>query len=221
MLNKLVFVFVVAFLFSFCSANHLCPVTTTCHQEQIYNGCHCFHEWNDANNVGNWTVKENWLQLSEPAWPSFVSISGDNTITVDQERRVNELYVGPNRWDTTRLVIDEDLTIVYDDFPVISRSQGYRLPTGQVRLVIQGKGFGFVSEDLHVVARDFWENDDDSNIEDMDPFVYDCEMATLTYRDAKIECNIAAANMMPYTLEVQVSANGFTTPWVQLSEHIR
>ena len=95
---------------SLCSANH-CAAKAPCHQEMIYNGCHCFVEWNDANSVGNWTVKENWLQLAEPAWPSFVSISGDNTITVDEERRINELYVGSNRWDTTRVVIDEDLTI--------------------------------------------------------------------------------------------------------------
>ena len=105
--------------------------------------------------------------------------------------------------------------------PVISRVQGFRLATGEVRLVIQGKGFGFVSEDIGVVAREFWENDDDANIEDMDPFVYQCERVTLTYRDAKIECNIPAANMIPYTLEVQVAANGFTTEWVQLSEHIK
>eukprot|EP00012_Vannella_robusta_P003689 CAMPEP_0206185708 /NCGR_PEP_ID=MMETSP0166-20121206/1966_1 /ASSEMBLY_ACC=CAM_ASM_000260 /TAXON_ID=95228 /ORGANISM="Vannella robusta, Strain DIVA3 518/3/11/1/6" /LENGTH=219 /DNA_ID=CAMNT_0053600949 /DNA_START=38 /DNA_END=697 /DNA_ORIENTATION=- len=219
MVQKLVFLFVLAVL-SVSSANH-CSARAPCHQERIYNGCHCFVEWNDANSVGNWTVKENWLQLAEPAWPSFVSISGDNTITVDEERRINELYVGPNRWDTTRLVIDEDLTIVYDDVPVISRVQGFRLATGEVRLVIQGKGFGFVSEDVSVVATEFYENDDDANIEDHELFEYQCEHVTLTYRDAKIECNIPAANLMPYTLQVQVSANGFTTDFVQLSEHIK
>ena len=104
----LVFVFVLALL-GMCFGQ--CPAQGTCHQEKIYNGCFCFNEWNDANSVGNWTHKENWLQLTEPTWSHFVSISGDNTITVDQERRINELYVGPNRWDTTRLVIDEDLTI--------------------------------------------------------------------------------------------------------------
>ena len=89
-----------------------CPLAqNTCYEEEIYNGCFCFAEWNDANDVGNWTVNENWLQLQEPSWVHFVSLSGDNTITVDEERRINELYVGPNRWDTTRLVIDEDLTI--------------------------------------------------------------------------------------------------------------
>merc|ERR1719282_116707 len=219
-MNKLVLLcFVVAFT-GLCVAQ--CPsARNTCYEEEIYNGCFCFVEWNDANSVGNWTVKENWLQLAEPAWPSFVSISGDNTITVDEERRINELYVGPNRWDTTRLVIDEDLTIVYDDVPVISRVQGYRLATGEVRLVIQGKGFGFVSEDIVVVAQEFWENDDDADIADQDPFVYECEKVTLTYRDAKIECNIPAANLMPYTLQVQVSANGYTTDFVQLSEHIK
>ena len=88
-------------------------------------------------------------------------------------------------------------------------------------MVIQGKGFGFVSEDIVVVAQEFWENDDDADIADQDPFVYNCEKVTLTYRDAKIECNIPAANLMPYTLQVQVSANGYTTDFVQLSEHIK
>ena len=110
-----------------------CPANKApCHQEQIYNGCFCFTEWNDANNVGNWTVKENWLQLTEPSWSHFVSISGDNTVTVDQERRINELYVGSNRWDTTRLVIDEDLTIgklIY--FYFISIEQFYQMENGE------------------------------------------------------------------------------------------
>lgn len=79
--------------------------------DPIYPGCFCFFEWNDANRVGNWSLQENWLQLDEPALVGFVSISGDNTITTDQTRIINELVVGPNRWDTTRLVIDEDLTI--------------------------------------------------------------------------------------------------------------
>ena len=79
--------------------------------DPIYPGSFAFFEWNDANRVGNWTFEENWLQLEEPAVVGFVSISGDNTITTDKERTVNELVVGPNRWDTTRLVIEEDLTI--------------------------------------------------------------------------------------------------------------
>lgn len=95
------------------------------------------------------------------------------------------------------------------------------MATGEVRLVIQGKGFGFVSDAIDVVATEFWENDDDADIEDQAPWVYECEKVTLTYRDAKIECNIPAANMMPYTLQVQVSANGYTTDFVQLSEHIK
>ena len=84
-----------------------CPVQV----DEIYNGCFCFFEWNDANKVGNWTFEENWLQLVEPPWVGFVSVAGDNTVHVEHDRRINELYVGPNRWDTTRLVIDEDLTI--------------------------------------------------------------------------------------------------------------
>ena len=198
-----------------------CPaVEGYCPQEKIYQGCHCFHEWNDANRVGNWTFAENWLQLYEPAWVSFVSIAGDNTVTVDVERRVNELYVGPNRWDTTRLVIDEDLTIVYDDVPAISSVRGYRLPTGVVRLVIQGKGFGFVSDDIQVTVQEYYEIDGDSNIEDREEFVYDCEYVTLTYRDAKIECNISPTRPMPYTLTVQVAANGMVTDYHFLGKYI-
>ena len=215
-----VVVFLLAALSSLALAQ--CPLErNTCYEEEIYNGCFCFAEWNDANDVGNWTVNENWLQLMEPSWVHFVSISGDNTVTVDEERRINELYVGPNRWDTTRLVIDEDLTIVYDDVPVISRIQAYRLPTGQVRLIIQGKGFGFVSEDIAVVAEDFYEVDNDSNIDDMEPFTYVCNNPTLTYRDAKIECNLTAANIMPSALKVQVRANGYTTDFVLLSEYVQ
>ena len=82
-----------------------------CQADEIYQGCFCFYEWNDANRVGNWTFEENWLQLEEPPLVAFVSISGDNTITTDKRRIINELVVGPNRWDTTRLVIDEDLFV--------------------------------------------------------------------------------------------------------------
>jgi len=217
-------VVLLSLLFALVSANHLSCLNSedvTCPQERIYNGCFCFTEWNDDNRVGNWTLKENWLQLFEPSWVSFVSIAGDNTVTVDEERRVNELYVGPNRWDTTRLVIFEDLTIVYDDVPEISRVSAYRLTNGQTRLAIQGKGFGFVSEDIVVTAREFWENDDDANVEDMDPIVYDCEHVTLGYRDAKIECNIPAINLMPFSFEVSVQANGFTSSYTLLSKYIK
>ena len=196
-----------------------CPaVQGYCPQERIYQGCHCFHEWNDANRVGNWTFPENWLQLYEPVWVSFVSIAGDNTITVDTERRVNELYVGPNRWDTTRLVIDEDLTIVYDDVPVISNVRGHRLPNGVVRLVIQGKGFGFVSDDITVTAKEHYEIDGDSS--EPEEFTYECESVTLTFRDAKIECNIRPTRLMPYNFTVQVNANGQSTDFQFLSKYI-
>ena len=105
--------------------------------------------------------------------------------------------------------------------PVISRVQGYRLANGWTRLVIQGKGFGFVSEDVEVNAWETYENDDDSNIEDVEGIHYLCEETTLTYRDAKIECNIPAGNLMPYTLKIQVSANGYVTDYALLSEYIK
>merc|ERR1712137_665710 len=151
-------VVLLSLLFALVSANHLSCLNSedvTCPQERIYNGCFCFTEWNDDNRVGNWTLKENWLQLFEPSWVSFVSIAGDNTVTVDEERRVNELYVGPNRWDTTRLVIFEDLTIVYDDVPEISRVSAYRLTNGQTRLAIQGKGFVLFQRILLLLQESF------------------------------------------------------------------
>jgi hypothetical protein len=79
--------------------------------QPIYPGCFCFYEWNDANRVGDWIFEENWLQLEEPDAVAFVRISGDNTITLTKARQVNQLTVGENRWDTTRLVLEEDLTI--------------------------------------------------------------------------------------------------------------
>ena len=63
--------------------------------------------------------------------------------------------------------------------------------------------------------------DDDSNIEDMEPFMYTCQNPTLTYRDAKIECNLLAPNIMPSSLKVQVLANGYTTDFVLLSEYVQ
>lgn len=82
--------------------------------QDIYPGCFCFYEWNDANRVGNWIFEENWLQLEEPDAVGFVRISGDNTITLTQTRQVNQLTLGENRWDTTRLVLQEDLIIGMD-----------------------------------------------------------------------------------------------------------
>ena len=110
--------------------------------------------------------------------------------------------------------------LVYDDVPVISAVRGYRLPNGVVRLVIQGKGFGFVSDDIQVSVHEYYEIDGDSNIEDKEEFVYDCQSVTLTYRDAKIECNIAPTRLMPYTVTVQVTANGMTTLHQFLSKYI-
>ena len=79
--------------------------------QDIYPGCFCFYEWNDANRVGNWTFEENWLQLQEPDAVAFTRISGDNTITLTSTRQVNQLTLGQNRWDTTRLVLQQDLII--------------------------------------------------------------------------------------------------------------
>jgi len=174
-----------------------CPVQV----DEIYNGCFCFFEWNDANKVGNWTFEENWLQLIEPPWVGFVSVAGDNTVHVENSRRINELYVGPNRWDTTKLVIDEDLTIVYDDVPVISSVRGYRLTNGQIRLTIQGKGFGFVSSEIVVTAFEVVDIADHSG--DHITNVYNCEHVTLGYRDALIQCNLAP-------IDNQILANDLT-----------
>mmetsp|Transcript_9959 Transcript_9959/g.11304 ORF Transcript_9959/g.11304 Transcript_9959/m.11304 type:complete len:221 (-) Transcript_9959:43-705(-) len=192
-----------------------------CTQDRIYNGCFCFWEWNDANRVGNWTTWDAWLQLTEPAVVGFVSVAGDNTITVDEERTINELYVGPNRWDTTRIVVAEDLTITYDDVPAISAVNARRLVTGETRLVIQGKGFGFESDSITVTATEVWDTDGEINIDDVVPITYDCEQVKLGYRDAKIECNIAPIHLMPSTLMVSVFANGQSTDFVLISDYIQ
>ena len=86
-----------------------CPKDNS--QDRIYPGCNCFFEWNDANRVGNWTFEENWMQLNVPSYVGFISIAGDNTIHLDKEELVNEIYIGPNRWDTTRVILDQDLTV--------------------------------------------------------------------------------------------------------------
>ena len=59
----------------------------------------------------NRTFEENWLQLEEPPEVAFVSISGDVTVRVDEKRTINQLTLGANRWDTTRLVLDQNLKI--------------------------------------------------------------------------------------------------------------
>ena len=79
--------------------------------QDIYPGCHCVYEWNDDNRVGDWATPDQWLQLEEPPAVAFVNISGDNTITLRHDRQINHLLLGENRWDTTRLVLQEDLII--------------------------------------------------------------------------------------------------------------
>ena len=88
-----------------------------------YPGCFCFWEWNDANHVGNWTYPDYWMQLEDPAIIGFVSISGDNTIHVENDSQINEVYVGPNRWDTTRLVVDPDVTLTICKYFFYSRKK--------------------------------------------------------------------------------------------------
>ena len=190
--------------------------------DHIYNGCFCFFEWNDANKVGNWSFEENWLQLVEPAIVGFVSVAGDNTVTVNEERRINELYVGPNRWDTTRLVIDEDLTVVYDDYPVIFSVRTQRLVSGQVRFVIRGKGFGFVSEDIQVSIFQEHHSATDYNVDNYMISSFDCEDVTLAYRDAVIQCNlIPGTQFYPGDYAVVVHANGYISEPAEVSVYLQ
>ena len=77
-----------------------------------------------------------------------------------------------------------------------------------------------MSDDIQVAVHEEYEIDGDSNIEDREEFTYDCQHVTLTYRDAKIECNIAPTRPMPYTLQVQVAANGMVTDYQFLSKYI-
>lgn len=170
--------------------------------DQLYSGCHCITEWNDANRVGNWTVPENWLQLQEPSQVSFVNISGSNTIHVNEDRVINNLLLGENRWDETRLVIDETLTITYDASPVITSVRGYRQTNGQIRLVLEGKGFGFESSEISVMVfsktiNSIAEVDDDDverfkageTVEDA-AALHSCEDPTLEFRDNKVSCYV-------------------------------
>jgi len=181
-----------------------------------YPGCFCFYEWNDANHVGNWSsgYPDYWLQLDEPALVSFVSIAGDNTIHVLENVQVNEVYVGPNRWDTTRLVIDEgySLTILYDDYPVIFAVEAERLVTGATFISITGKGFGFNSEAIAVTVFDSFDVLEGVEYIGSDfAYTYSCQNVQLKYRDARIECYISAYNILPSTFSVTVSANGYVS----------
>jgi len=198
-------------------------------QDSIYNGCFCEFEWNDAVRVGNLTVPENWLQREAPVQVAFVNISGDNIIHVDQPRTINSLLVGENRWDNTKLVLDYDLTVYYDDHPVITAVRGVRLVTGQIELTVEGYGFGFESSGIVVTAYDYFVPDGvlevggffNSPNPSPDWTAYDCVGPSLQYRDEKVVCTISAVDVLPYTFFVVLQANGFTAQAALLSKFIK
>ena len=104
---------------------------------------------------------------------------------------------------------------------MISTLRGYRQPTGQIRLVIQGKGFGFVSEDIVVTATQVVDNFPDNNVDNQITQVFNCEYATLVYRDAQIECNIFTASLYPFALNVTVAANGYVSDPAYLATYLQ
>eukprot|EP01095_Lingulamoeba_sp_RSL-Kostka_P005800 TRINITY_DN1760_c0_g1_i1.p1 TRINITY_DN1760_c0_g1~~TRINITY_DN1760_c0_g1_i1.p1 ORF type:complete len:217 (-),score=78.72 TRINITY_DN1760_c0_g1_i1:160-810(-) len=195
----------------------------------IYPGSFSFVEWNDANRVGDWEFEENWLQLEEPCLVCFVSVAGDNTITLNEDRTINEIVVGPNRWDTTRLVLKGDLTISYDDVPQISTVRGFMLPNGQIRLILQGKGFGFDDSMIDVTAKEVWLSDYegtklvDPDLENVVSKTYDCVNEKLSYRDAKVECTISPVDLKPdaFSIQLTVNTNGLTAEYTMLHHLIQ
>lgn len=192
--------------------------------QAIYPGCFCFYEWNDANRVGNWLFEENWLQLEEPDAVAFVRISGDNTITLTKERQVNQLTLGENRWDTTRLVLEEDLIIVYDDQPEIKHAAAERLATGEVVLTLQGKGFGFDSSSISITVTEHAEqnlNQVRTALVESAVNTYTCTDVTLQFRDAKVVCKFSPYRLLPHELSIALTANGKSAQKILLLDYIQ
>ena len=102
---------------------------------------------------------------------------------------------------------------VYDDVPVISSVRGNRLPNGQIRLDIQGKGFGFTSSEIVVTATEVIDSFPYNYLGSEIVNNYNCEYVTLSYRDAKIQCNIIPLDNYIYakTFFVTVAANGYVS----------
>ena len=96
---------------------------------------------------------------------------------------------------------------------MISAVRGYRLTNGQIRLTVQGKGFGFVSSEIVVTATEVVDNYDDNSYGNRIANVYNCEYVTLGYRDALIQCNIAPIDneILANDFSVTVAANGYVS----------
>jgi len=169
-------------------------------------------DWNDANRVGDWTFEQNWLQLEDPPVIAFVNITGDNTITLTEDRTINELRIGSHRWDTTRVVLQADLTIYYNDNPLITRVNAERLGNGQTLITVQGTGFGFDSTQISITATEYqseedWDHDSIA-YQYLQPVVYTCQNVQLLYRDERIQCTIDAPRLAPATMLVTLTSNG-------------
>ena len=212
--------------------------------------CHCQYEWiGPKGEPGAWRLKDihygNYHELDVwtptplifgyPCDVCFVTIQGPGTTFIDRDTKVNTLTVGGRQWDRTSVFLggagrtEEPviLTVAYDDIPVIKRVDGERLCTGETKLTITGKGFGFCPEDLTITVRDttedrpiYYEYEAPNcdyrdgcgypgvpSVLDVPGVTYNCERVRIYYLDQKIQCYVKIDDVFAEQFEVTVQVN--------------
>lgn len=96
---------------------------------------------------------------------------------------------------------------------------------GEVRLTLQGKGFGFDEDAIVVSLAEVYVTDEFDNVylEDTVTVEYECDRVALGYRDSKVVCYFSPRNLLPDALRVTltVNSNGLSTEATFLSKNIQ
>jgi len=140
--------------------------------------CYCTYNWIGPNGYYNfWTLNDityatyhdadHWSPFPSidiiPCVVCFVTIQGAGTTFIDKNTQANDMTIGGNEWDATTVVLagpgrgydyDIFLQLDYDDIPVIFSVHGEREVTGQTKITIIGKGFGFEASGLTITVVD-------------------------------------------------------------------
>ena len=99
------------------------------------------------------------------------------------------------------------------------------LANGEVRITLQGKGFGFDEEAIVVSLAEVYTTDEFDNqyLADTVTVQYDCNRVALGYRDSKVVCYFSPTNLLPDALRITltVTSNDLSTSATLLSKYIQ
>jgi len=213
--------------------------------------CYCTYNWLGPHGYYNfWTLNDiTYATYHDPAhwspFPSidiipcevcFVTIQGAGTTFIDYNTQANDMTIGGNEWDYTTVVLagpgrgytnDVFLQLYYDNIPVIFSVQAERQVTGQTKITIIGKGFGFEASGLTITVVDTtqdrpqWEEYQTTNCNY--PYgcdypgipsvlvapgvVYDCTNIRIFHHDSFVSCYIDTPDVNAQEFEITIQTS--------------